>query len=119
MEGMWSVTIQREERGRNVSKTAEVELVMVELPDSVMMKYEDQTFRDTDRSPALAARLGQARVQCVAEGGRPEPEIDLFLGGRNVSEEGSWTSCRGSGRKSFCIQYDLDITADMSGDTVR
>ena len=55
----------------------------------------------------------------MAEGGRPEPEIDLFAGGRNVSEEGSWTTCRGSGRNSFCVQYDLDITADMSGDTIR
>ena len=51
MEGSWSVTIEREERGRNVSKTAEVELVMVELPDSVSLQYEDQTFRDTDRDP--------------------------------------------------------------------
>ena len=49
MEGTWSVTIEREERGRNVSRTAEVELVMVELPDSVILKYEGQTFRDTDR----------------------------------------------------------------------
>ena len=51
MEGTWSVTIEREERGRNVSKTAEVELVMVELPDSVSLQYEDQSFRDTDRDP--------------------------------------------------------------------
>ena len=51
MEGSWSVSIEREERGRNVSKTAEVELVMVELPDSVSLLYEEKTFRDTDRDP--------------------------------------------------------------------
>ena len=54
MEGTWSVDIEREERGRNVSKTAEVELVMVELPDSVILQYEDQTFRDTDRYSCLS-----------------------------------------------------------------
>ena len=67
----------------------------------------------------MAASLGQARIQCVADGGRPQPEIDLFAGGRNVSEDGAWTSCRGQGRNSFCVQYDLDITADMSGDSIR
>ena len=36
-----------------------------------------------------------------------------------MSEDGAWTSCRGQGRNSFCVQYDLDITADMSGDTIR
>ena len=46
-------------------------------------------------------------------------DIDLFVGGRNVSEDGSWTSCRGEGRNSFCVQYDFDNTADMSGDTIR
>ena len=55
----------------------------------------------------------------MAEGGRPQPEIDLFAGGRNVSEDGAWTSCRGQGRNSFCVQYDLDITADMSGEFIR
>ena len=53
MEGTWSLTIQREERGRNISRTADVELVMVELPDSVILQYGDETFRDTDRSPSL------------------------------------------------------------------
>ena len=51
MEGTWSLTIQREERGRNITRTADVELVMVELPDSVILQYEDQTFTDTDRDP--------------------------------------------------------------------
>ena len=53
MEGTWSLTIQREERGRNITRTADVELVMVELPDSVILQYGDETFRDTDRSPSL------------------------------------------------------------------
>ena len=42
MEGVWSFSIDREVRQRNISQSLDLELVMVELPNSVHMNYEDQ-----------------------------------------------------------------------------
>ena len=48
MKGVWSFSVDRDVRDRNISQRVEVELVMVELPDSVYLQYENQQFRDTD-----------------------------------------------------------------------
>ena len=42
--------------------------------------------RDDDRQRAISARLGRVSVECVAEGGRPEPSLSLFAGGSNLTE---------------------------------
>ena len=42
MEGVWSFSIDREVRNRNISQTVELEVVMVELPTAVYLQYEDQ-----------------------------------------------------------------------------
>ena len=45
MEGVWSFSIDREVRNRNISQTVELEVVMVELPSAVHLQYEDQQVR--------------------------------------------------------------------------
>ena len=86
-----------EVRGRNVTRQQQLDLVMVELPDTVYLRYEEQEVtvasleictdtdtdtplqvRDDDRQRAISARLGRVSVECVAEGGRPEPSLSLF-----------------------------------------
>ena len=42
MEGVWSFSIDREVRNRNISQTVELEVVMVELPTAVYLQYEDK-----------------------------------------------------------------------------
>ena len=42
MEGVWTFSIDREVRNRNISQTVELEVVMVELPTAVYLQYEDQ-----------------------------------------------------------------------------
>ena len=42
MEGVWSFSIDREVRNRNISQTVELEVIMVELPTAVYLQYEDQ-----------------------------------------------------------------------------
>ena len=77
-------------------------------------------IRESDRDKSVTASLGRARVQCVVEGGRPEPQVSLFSGGRNITEEGAGGSfCRAAGRDTVCVQFDLDITANMSGGSLR
>ena len=90
---------------------------MVELPNAVFLQHENQQFRDGDRDLQLTANLGPASVQCLVEGGSPDPVLSLFASGQNVTTEGRF--CRASGRNSVCRQFDLDITADMSGNTLR
>ena len=94
-----------EVRGRNVTRQQQLDLVMVELPDTVYLRYEEQEVtvasleictdtdtdtplqvRDDDRQRAISARLGRVSVECVAEGGRPEPSLSLFAGGSNLTE---------------------------------
>ena len=120
MEGVWSFSVDRDVRERNISQRVEVELVMVELPDSVYLQYDNQQFRDTDREARLTAELGRASVQCVVEGGRPQPGLHLYVGDRNVTQEaGGGRFCRTTLRNSNCVQFDVDITADMSGEQLR
>ena len=45
MEGVWSFSIDREVRNRNISQTVELEVIMVELPTAVYLQYEDQQVR--------------------------------------------------------------------------
>ena len=66
----------------------------------------------------MTANLGRASIQCVAEGGKPEPLISLFSGSRNVTEQAGGRFCRAD-RDSVCVQFELDITANMSGGSLR
>ena len=104
VQGTWTFSVWGEVRGRNVSRQQQLDLVMVELPDTVYLRYEDQEVkwglcsleistdtpllqvRDDDRQRAISARLGRVSVECVAEGGRPEPSLSLFAGGSNLTE---------------------------------
>ena len=51
---------------------------MVELPNAVFLQHENQQFRDGDRDLQLTANLGPASVQCLVEGGSPDPVLSLF-----------------------------------------
>ena len=102
VQGTWTFSVWGEVRGRNVSRQQQLDLVMVELPDTVYLRYEDQEVggaclvistdtpllqvRDDDRQRAISARLGRVSVECVAEGGRPEPSLSLFAGSSNLTE---------------------------------
>ena len=103
MQGTWTFSVSGEVRGRNVTRQQQLDLVMVELPDTVYLRYEEQEVtvasleistdtdtplqvRDDDRQRAISARLGRVSVECVAEGGRPEPSLSLFAGGSNLTE---------------------------------
>ena len=117
MEGTWTFTIDRDVRSRNISRSVNVDLVMVELPDAVYLQYDNQQFRDGDRDRSVTAELGRMTVQCLVDGGRPDPVLNLFIGGQNVTSDGRF--CRSSGRNSQCVQFEVDITAENSGDTLR
>ena len=120
MEGVWRFTIDKEVRNRNISKDIDLELVMVELPDALFLRFNNQQYRDGERESSVTAELGRINVECEVDGGRPTPVINLFAGGRNVTDEGSGGKfCRSSGRNSACVQFDVDITADMSGESLR
>ena len=65
-KGVWSFSVDRDVRDRNISQRVEVELVMVELPDSVYLQYENQQFRDTD-----------LQEQIVNIGSLPFPQLKI------------------------------------------
>ena len=92
----------------------------------------------------MTANLGPASVQCVAEGGRPEPQVrvvktiiirmmmtltqtvmllisqvSLFSGDRNITMEGGGGRFCRAARDTVCVQFELDITANMSGGSLR
>ena len=52
----------------------------------LILRYSLLQVRDDDRQRAISARLGRVSVECVAEGGRPEPSLSLFAGGSNLTE---------------------------------
>ena len=45
VQGTWTFSVWGEVRGRNVSRQQQLDLVMVELPDTVYLRYEDQEVR--------------------------------------------------------------------------
>ena len=115
-----------EVRGRNVTRQQQLDLVMVELPDTVYLRYEEQEVtvasleistdtdtplqvRDDDRQRAISARLGRVSVECVAEGGRPEPSLSLFAGGSNLTEVtgqgGRWLTQHYNGKSIHISTY--------------
>ena len=67
----------------------------------------------------MTASLGRASVQCVVEGGRPEPLVSLFSGATNITEEGAGGRFCRAARDTVCVQWELDITANMSGGSLR
>ena len=42
MQGTWTFSVSGEVRGRNVTRQQQLDLVMVELPDTVYLRYEEQ-----------------------------------------------------------------------------
>ena len=44
-QGTWTFSVWGEVRGRNVSRQQQLDLVMVELPDTVYLRYEDQEVK--------------------------------------------------------------------------
>ena len=45
VQGTWTFSVWGEVRGRNVSRQQQLDLVMVELPDTVYLRYEDQEVK--------------------------------------------------------------------------
>ena len=126
MEGIWTFTIQREEtsgRPRTLTESADVELVMVEMPSAV---YLYQYIPDKNKFMEVKGKMvnlqaGEATLQCVADGGSPEPVMSLFVGKMNMSDMGG-TRCKyqasGVSRDSSCAQYDIDITPASNKDNI-
>ena len=59
VQGTWTFSVSGEVRGRNVTRQQQLDLVMVELPDTVYLRYEEQEVTvasleistDTDTPP--------------------------------------------------------------------
>ena len=71
-------------------------------------------IRESDRDKSVTASLGRARVQCVVEGGRPEPQVSLFSGGRNITEKGAGGSFCRPGAASVSTRPDPGRTAAVA-----
>ena len=114
MEGVWTFTIQREVeagRPRTLTESADIELVMVVMPSDLYLKYDGKEFREENENE-LNLQVGVKVVQCIVEGGSPEPIVNLFVGNKNMSDDGR--TCRGPGRDSKCVQFELDVEANMN-----
>jgi len=76
--GRWSFEIEREvgqTRPRTLKQSVSVELVLVELPSQLYLKYDGVEYRG-GRDEVIVAKAGdQAVFQCIAEGGVPRPQV--------------------------------------------
>ena len=64
VQGTWTFSVWGEVRGRNVSRQQQLDLVMVELPDTVYLRYEDQEVGVASalwRSPLILPPPGAGR----------------------------------------------------------
>jgi len=117
--GRWSFEIEREvgqTRPRTLKQSVSVELVLVELPSQLYLKYDGVEYRG-GRDEVIVAKAGdQAVFQCIAEGGVPRPQVELFLASRN--ESGSQRTCRSPNRNSLCAGFEVELTAEHDSQLV-
>jgi len=110
--GRWSFEIEREVGGgrpRTLKQTASVELVLVELPTQLYLKYNGVEFRG-DRNDVIVAKVGDRAIfHCIATGGVPRPQVELFLASRN--ESGVQRTCRSPNRNSICAGFEVELAA--------
>jgi len=114
MEGLWTFNIERElesGRPRSLTESADVELIMVEMPSEIYLKHDGKEFKE-DKENDINLQTGVTELQCIVEGGSPEPLVSLFVGNKNMSEDGR--TCRGPGRDSKCVQYEIDIMSELN-----
>ena len=83
------------------------------MPSDLYLKHKGKVFRRNTNN-GLNLDVGPETIQCVAVGASPEPELSLLVGGQNISEEGS--ECRGPGRETKCVQFEVEVKPDMNGD---
>ena len=170
VQGTWTFSVWGEVRGRNVSRQQQLDLVMVELPDTVYLRYEDQEVKCGLCSLEISTDTPSSRCEMMT-GSAPSPRgwgASPWSAWRraaapspaSASSPGAATSprsraraagssavmihvcclimclqylqfkyylliisccrfCRAPGRDSVCLLYEVEITADMSGDTLR
>lgn len=114
LAGSWSFEIEREVgqsgRTRTLRQTARADLILVEFPSLLYIKYDGVEYRG-DSDDIIVAKVGdRALFQCIAQGGVPRPQVELFLGSQNSS--GVERSCRAPNRDSLCRGFEVELAPE-------